>query len=646
MRAELAGLSGEQLARLYNPGLVKRAEREIASGQGPALEVLSDETIEGRFPDGTLVRIPASTPLDRASCSCGSTAMCRHRIAVVLVYGQGQSSAPPAPLRFEEEALIAALGRPLLAAARRLVESGVVVRVDQRADHGEATAPASGFNPASTAIVHLPTCTVYFPNASLDAARCDCAQVGRCEHLALAAWALAQAKDSAPFELAGRQLLAAPPSAVLSEFLALAGGILDRGAAHAEGYFAERFARARVAAQSAGMVWIAALLEDLERLLEGYRARSARYDEAKLLSLLVELYARARSAGGGSELPTSVVLGTGEAAETLLERVRLVSLGARIEADGRQRRAEVYLADPATGTVGVLRQSWTFEAGQALPSGPELGQRTVAPRIDLATLARGNIVSQAVRRRANLELLLGTRPGQTSLLPGGADFERLPSTLCVRDYAALEQRLAAQPPWCLRPRVLAESMTVLAIAEIERVRYDARSQTCAAEIVDAEGHSALVRLEHRAISPHGLDAFAAAFSRGARFVSGHVQRLQGVLVIDATSAELPGQGLVVFDLAEKPGSGAGDQAESGSLALPASALSPVLESVAHVLAEIAHHGLARLPRDLLPRLRGVASEVEEAGLSELAGLLRGLAAAPSAPAWAGAALWWVLAVSV
>ena len=219
---------------------------------------------------------------------------------------------------------------------------------------------------------------------------------------------------------------------------------------------------------------------------------------------------RARAARQPRELPASYVLGIGEAAETLLERVRLVSLSARVDADGRVRRAEVYLADPAAGTIGVVRQSWHYEQDATPESGPELAQRTVLPRLDLGTLAHGNVVSRAVRRRASGELLLGTTAAQTTLLPGSADFSALPTSLLVRRVRELRARQAAAPPACLRPRLLAEGLIVFAVAEVAGVSYAAAEQTAQAIVRDEEGEPLIISVSHRAVAPYAVEAFAAA----------------------------------------------------------------------------------------------------------------------------------------
>ncbi len=72
MRADLLALSPESIAALANLGLVKRAQKEIAAGQGPALEEDDAGVVTGRFADGTVTRLVPGKPLREAPCSCGA----------------------------------------------------------------------------------------------------------------------------------------------------------------------------------------------------------------------------------------------------------------------------------------------------------------------------------------------------------------------------------------------------------------------------------------------------------------------------------------------------------------------------------------------------------------------------------------------
>lgn len=103
LRAALAAFDDGALATLANPGLVRRAHRDVEEGK---LRLVSagdgKAAVEA---DGQLVTLDARGPR-AADCACKSVAICRHRIAAVLflqglddIAGEagGTANAPPGP---------------------------------------------------------------------------------------------------------------------------------------------------------------------------------------------------------------------------------------------------------------------------------------------------------------------------------------------------------------------------------------------------------------------------------------------------------------------------------------------------------------------------------------------------------------------
>jgi hypothetical protein len=87
LSAALAAFDDSALATLANPGLVRRAHRDVEEGK---LRLVSAR--EGRAAveaDGQLVTIDGRGP-GAAACECKSVALCRHRIAAVLFLRQLQ----------------------------------------------------------------------------------------------------------------------------------------------------------------------------------------------------------------------------------------------------------------------------------------------------------------------------------------------------------------------------------------------------------------------------------------------------------------------------------------------------------------------------------------------------------------------------
>lgn len=665
-RADLLALTPQAIASLSNLGLVKRAQKELEQGKGPKLEELPDGTVVGSFEDGNTARLVPGKGLKDSPCSCNATTVCRHRVAVALAYPayaqQGptapastaqtaeQAQTPPwSPGSVDDEALAQLLPRRSLERAEALRERGYLAQVRRGSFVGE-----------DVPTVSLATCTVRFlVPRNLDYARCDCSTGTACEHLPLAVWAfrVADAKDATgrevSVEVARGHVEATEGGPALDAANDLASFLLLEGAQHASSGLAGRFAVARTGLAETKMAWPLAALEELEDLLGAYVARGARYSPAKLAATLTELFARLRSARTGGAVPPRAVLGMDEAPETKLDYVRLMSLGARLFADGRERHAEVVLADPSTAGLLVVRRAFTYAEDQTPEDGAELGRRQGAPGAAIEALARGQVLTSGATRLPNRLVVFSSRGIQrTSVTPQSGDWSVLPAPLLVTDVTALEATLRARPPRFLRPRLLAENVHAFAVSRVVDVSYSPGAQTVLAALEDAGGHRFFVELSHRGVAPGALDALAEGLAGKPgplRYVSGEVRRTARGLVVEPMALSCEGAGVVVLDV--QPATATGPLRTTLDSA-PLSPLPAALAEVEGCLADAVHQGLRHVVPAWPTRLGTVAARVRELGMKRLAdelGVLAtkldaarasGLAAdeAALAAAWADAAL--------
>ncbi len=114
LRASLAVFDDAALATLANPGLVRRAHRDLAEGR---LRLVSTDGSRAEVAaDGQIVRIDARGP-KAADCACKAITVCRHRIAAViflqtlpLAADEAETTAPvPAEPAPDPVAILAAL---------------------------------------------------------------------------------------------------------------------------------------------------------------------------------------------------------------------------------------------------------------------------------------------------------------------------------------------------------------------------------------------------------------------------------------------------------------------------------------------------------------------------------------------------------
>ncbi|MFD7735876.1 hypothetical protein ACFV6F_36505 [Kitasatospora phosalacinea] len=685
-RADLLALDADTLAALANRGLVKRAARELEAGAGPSVALGADGEVSAAFPDGSRTALPVGVPLEGGTCSCPAPGVCRHLVGLVLAYQAQARTEPPAaepptagaptttlpaaeptdpahtdpepthtrpahtrpthtrptdarpagpresapaaaqlpwsPAEFDDAALLAAFGRPALAAARRAWERGVRATV-QRMD-AEHPAPS----------VELPSCTVRFPVPhSLNFALSGATSARHGELVTLATWAFRAADEEGTPSGTARTVGGGEPSRraqaaaedPLAAVAALAEELLRTGTARTGPVLQARLARAEAALASASAHWPAAAAAELRVQLAAYADRDTRYDPDRVAELLAELLARHRAAD------RALALGSGESAVTQLRRTRLVALGCRVSGgSGPERCAEVYLAQPDAGIALVLRKRWTLAEGQA-GTGAELAGRRLLGH-SVRALAGSNLVSESVSRSAGRTVTVERgRIASTSVTPLGDAWASLPAPLLLQDAAARLRALGGRPPRLVRPRIEAENAHVLAVAEVGPLGYDPARQRLEATVRDAAGTAVLVSAEHDALCPGRIDALAAALESGTlSHVSGLLRQAAGRPVLDPLAVRT-GAGLVHPDLAAEGEPHPFD-------ALPPVVTDPLTEALTAArtaLAELARTGLdAALPHHLAP----AAAHLRRTGLRTAAALLDALAATPSPARWTDAAL--------
>jgi hypothetical protein len=400
----------------------------------------------------------------------------------------------------------------------------------------------------------------------------------------------------------------------LASAVDLAADIFLTGVSNLAAGFTPRLARVRRDLDSASLRWPLLAAEDLADQVAAHADRAARHQPVLVADLLAELVARARVAGSAVGQPRSRVLGTEEAAEVALRRLRLTALGCRVLAVGEDRRALVFLADPAAGVVLTLDGRYQGSATGADLVGRRLAGSTVG------VLAGGNVVTETAHRRADRRLRLAVnRVARTTVSQSGGAWGHLPSTLLARDLDALAAEFDRLPPRLVRPRVDAEDVRVVEIAEVEHLWYEPGSQRLSAVVRGTAGGTARIVSEYRSVAPGALDALAEALRRDPDYVSATVRRGRGGLVLTPIAVVAEGR-VVVPDLASGDGS---KDLDDGAALLP-DRLTAAIEGAFELLAEMTHRGARHLPPSFASRLDATAGRLDSAGLGRCATDLRGL----------------------
>lgn len=585
LRNDLLELTPEALTALANVGFVKRAQKDMAAGQCPRLDVSDDGAVTAHFDDAVRTHLAPGRSLRDASCSCQAS-MCRHRVLLVLSYQRQQALTGQnldaqnfwSPADFDDAALEAGFTPAVLALATRLAAERPVVTLQ----------PARAGQPP---LARLPMSSVrFFSRNSLAHARCDCKQGSGCAHVVLALWAFREAARGGRDAQGGS--VEVPPRVATAQAGDAAGTLLQSpqarearaqieglmlslwldGSSQALAPLAARMAalRAQVLALSWG--WVVDALDELSLLLQAQQARSSRFDGQRLLTVVTELWARLRAsepaqtvnadANAAPPLQPSQILGLGLKGEVELAHLKLVSLGAVLWSDETHEGADVLLADPDTQTVSVLAREWPKD-------GADKGSEALAGRrvagFPLRQLGSGQVITKSAKRRANggIDIALGSR--QTGVMPlSPTSWDELQAPLRQTSVQALIDQLRSAPPDFTMPRQAANgaasdaggSLHVLSWREARVVHsaWDAAAQVLNATIAEAgcshDEPALFLALPHRAASAHAVDALARALAGecGAlRAVAGTVQ-LQGGRAVMQPLALLTTQRGVVLQL--------------------------------------------------------------------------------------------------
>ena len=624
MRSDLLALTEDSLVALANRGIVRRAAREIAEGRSPAMQVDSDDTVIGRFADGVITRLPASSTLDASPCTCRAPGVCRHKVAVVLAYQQMHAPAaasfePWSPAAFSDEELEAALGARVMAAARQAYRRGYRAKV--RRPSAVEAAPT----------VELGSCTVRFlvPH-QIGYAHSDAVPGTRDDAVALAVWAFRTA-DTMGSQATELDLDIGGLSAETAEHAAASGiepaiglieDLLNDGASHAGGSIEGALSVVRGKLERLNLRWPIDVVDDLSDQLDAYRNRSARYSADRYAGLLAELGARHRCVVGGGASLRSQVLGTEEAEETALRRLRLTGIGCRISGEADSRTARIYLVHGEAGVVLVMTKRWELKEDEA-PTGSDLADRRLSGST-IALLAGGNVVTESAVRSARRGLhIASSRVAKTTVAKSAGNWQDLPDGILVRDLNALSSKLAGMPPRLVRPRIEADLVHVVQVGEVLGQRYEPGAQRLTARIQGASGGEAIISAYHHGITPGALDAMAAALqgSDQVRFVSGITYRFRGDVVIDPL-AIVAGETVVIPDLAADRGSGA----PVSHRAAPEEALVGAIDEAIGLSAEVAHRGVRHLPATFSERVERTCSRLRTVGMRQTADALHRLGA--------------------
>jgi hypothetical protein len=505
-RTELLALSLDDLAVLTNRGVVKRAQREIESGEiTGTLSEKDDGEVVAQWSDGVECRLPAGKVVGDGRCTCAATDVCRHIVRTVLAY-QRQPSAtkaaggeagvvdgvasppePPAvwdPGTIDDSALAVAFRPAALAKARDVFEQGMLVELVRSAK------PSARF--------HVPPHTLRFlVPGDIRYTHCDCAEAAPCRHVPLAVWAFRALAQESSVGLVSTQTTApAVPIALLDAVDEHLREWLEQGTAGSPRSWTDRLAKLQARCLADDLVWPAEIIDDLSRQFERYLGHDALFDANRVADLMGELLIRCDAIRSNTfAVPQMLIRGSSADRPAEIGSARYVGLGCGATVGRKSVTLEAYLQDVDTGTVVVLERDFANPAADSA-EGPrpvwKLAQTTALKGASFAILGAGQLVLQGGKRTPGNQLVVGR--GRAVVNPQAFTWEQVRAPVFAEDFEELRARLSLLPPASLRPRRVAEDFHVVPIAGVAAAGFDPASQMVRAILRDARG--GVAALEH------------------------------------------------------------------------------------------------------------------------------------------------------
>ncbi|MBY7301965.1 SWIM zinc finger family protein [Escherichia marmotae] len=633
LRPELLELTPQALTALSNAGFVKRSLKELENGNIPEISHESG-TLIATFSDGTRSQLANGQALKEAQCSCGASGMCRHRVMLVLSYQR--LCATPQPTEKAEEwppaiwlEELTTLPTATHKRAQSLVAKGITIELFC----------APGEIPSA----RLPMSDVrFYSRSSIRFARCDCIEGTLCEHVVLAVQAFVQAKaQQAEFshllwQMRSEQIASNDDPFASDEGKAcrkyvqqLSYALWLGGISQPLIHYEAAFSRARQAAEACNWRWVSESLRQLRASVDAFHARASHYHAGECLRQLAALNSRLASAqemvrrdcvGEVPPMPWRTVVGAGIAGEAKLDHLRLVSLGMRSWQDFQQYGLRIWFTDPDTGSILHLSRSWPRSEQENAPAAT---RRLFT--FQAGALAGGQIVSQAAKRSAEGELLLGTRNRLSSVVPLSPDaWQMLSAPLRQPGIVALREYLRLRPPVSVRPLNQVDNLFILPVAECISLGWDSSRQTLDAQVISGEGEDNMLTLSlpASASSPFAVERMASLLRQQddpVCLVSGFVSFTEGQLTLEPRVMMTQSRAWAL-------------DAETASVApLPSASVLPV-PSTAHqllmrcqsLLIQVLHNGWRYQGQSVISQVGLLVNELTGAGFYRLAHLLNQL----------------------
>ena len=389
----------------------------------------------------------------------------------------------------------------------------------------------------------------------------------------------------------------------------------------------DRLARAGEQLQQQGLLWPAALLNDLMQQHQRYQRSDALFDPDDCCQLIGEFLLRADVlCSEQSHIPQLFVAGSRHRSRDSAEyrNARLIGLGSLVHETRQAFILTACLVDADSGALSVCQRQFVQPQDSAEQrSFQRLAQTDLRRGVSLHGLAGGQLLVKKISRSLSHEINLGR--AALSLQPQSYQWEKLPSALLQEDFAELRQWRALQHPASLRPRRHTDDLIVLPVAELRHYAFNPARQCLELSIADQQGETLRIRHPFHSLAVAGFDALLATLQdqNNARlcFVSGRLQSQGGELLLQPACLVFEDTARRRFAVLPWTAANEGEKVDDEELAgrgLESSQEIPALRELRVLLSDTLLRGVNWLDSADIAAWQRLGPELERSGFARIA----------------------------